>query len=109
MTTKKADNKKKIRLSLLTYLILNDLIIKDIDNTKPIFAILEPITFPKAISDSFIILAFKLTTNSGRLVPKATIVAPIIKLGKYGFVSHDYKTWLKILDINSKIILCSFF
>ena len=85
ITTKKEDNRKKIKLSLLTYLILNDLIIKDIDKTKPIFAILEPITLPKAISDSFIILAFKLTTNSGKLVPRAMTVKPTI----YGDIPND--------------------
>ena len=38
---------------------------------------LEPITFPSAISTSFFLAATIEVTSSGRLVPNATIVRPI--------------------------------
>ena len=50
-------------------------------NTNVIFAIFDPIMLPIAMLDSFIRLAFKLTTSSGKLVPKEIKVRPIIYLG----------------------------
>ena len=52
-------------------------IIAVIPNTKPIFAILEPITLPKEISEKPSKAAFKLTINSGAEVAKETTVKPI--------------------------------
>ena len=46
-------------------------------NTKPILAMLEPITFPKAISGDPSRAACKLTSNSGAEVAKETTVIPI--------------------------------
>ena len=48
--------------------------------TKKIFIILEPITFPNAIFDSFFLKADSVVANSGKDVPKATKVILIIKL-----------------------------
>ena len=48
-----------------------------IPNTKPIFAILEPITLPKLISENPSKAACKLTSNSGNEVAKETTVNPI--------------------------------
>ena len=45
-------------------------------NTKPIFAILEPTTFPTTIPGSPFNIAIILTISSGRLVPNATKVMP---------------------------------
>ena len=54
----------------------------EIEEDKPminmILKIFDPITFPTAISFSFLIEATTLVTSSGRLVPTATIVKPII-------------------------------
>jgi hypothetical protein len=50
-------------------------------NTRRIFEILLPTTFPRAISGCPCIAACKLTSNSGAEVPKATIVSPMIPLG----------------------------
>ena len=47
--------------------------------TKPMFAILLPMIFPKAIAGSFLIAAIIPTPASGALVPKATITAPTNK------------------------------
>ena len=49
-----------------------------IPNTKPILAILDPITFPITIPEPLFKIAVILTINSGKLVPKATNVIPII-------------------------------
>ena len=46
-------------------------------NTKARFAILDPITFPKAKSECPWIADFKLTINSGAEVAKDTTVIPI--------------------------------
>ena len=51
-----------------------------IPNTKPIFAILEPITFPNAMSDAPCNAACKLTNNSGAEVANDTTVIPITSL-----------------------------
>ena len=48
-----------------------------IPNTNPILAILEPIIFPKAISEYPLIAACKLTNNSGNEVANETTVIPI--------------------------------
>jgi hypothetical protein len=45
---------------------------------RQIFAILDPIIFPIEIPFVFCIEAIRLTTNSGREVPKDTIESPII-------------------------------
>ena len=52
-------------------------IIAVIPKTNPIFAILEPITFPKAISGAPSKAACKLTKSSGAEVAKDTTVIPI--------------------------------
>ena len=46
-------------------------------NTRRILKMLEPMTFPNAISTSFFLAATIDVTSSGRLVPSATIVSPI--------------------------------
>lgn len=46
-------------------------------NTNEILAMLEPTTFPMAISGEPCKAAFKLTINSGAEVPKETMVIPI--------------------------------
>src|SRR5690606_38800343 len=51
-----------------------------IPNTKPILAMLEPITLPKAISDDPAKAACKLTKSSGAEVAKDTTVIPITSL-----------------------------
>ena len=56
-------------------------IIELIPKTKPIFAIFDPTTFPIAIPEYPSRVAFKLTTNSGKDVPNATIVNPTTKCG----------------------------
>ena len=48
--------------------------------TKPMFAILEPMTLPKAISDDPLKAACTLTNNSGADVAKETTVIPITTL-----------------------------
>ena len=49
-----------------------------IPNTKPMFAILDPMTFPKAISEKPPNAACKLTNNSGAEVANETTVNPMI-------------------------------
>ena len=49
-------------------------------NTKPILAILEPITLLIAIEEDPLTAAFKLTSNSGKEVANATTVIPITTL-----------------------------
>ena len=44
---------------------------------KSILAILDPIILPNAISIESISIAWIVEANSGKLVPKATIVNPI--------------------------------
>ena len=46
-------------------------------STRSMLNILEPITFPSAISTSSFFAATIDVTSSGRLVPSATIVSPI--------------------------------
>ena len=46
-------------------------------STRRILNMLEPITFPSAISTSSFLAATIDVTSSGRLVPSATIVSPI--------------------------------
>ena len=46
-------------------------------NTNKILKILDPIIFPKDIPTSFYDSAIKVTNNSGKEVPIATIVIPI--------------------------------
>ena len=46
-------------------------------NVNKILKMLEPITFPSAISTSFFLAATIDVTSSGRLVPIATMVSPI--------------------------------
>lgn len=48
---------------------------------NPIFAIAEPMAFPKAIPESPIMLAVAETTNSGNVVATLTRVAPMTILG----------------------------
>jgi hypothetical protein len=47
------------------------------DRTNRILAMLEPTTLPITIAPSPLLLAIRLTTNSGRLVPNAITVNPI--------------------------------
>jgi hypothetical protein len=56
-----------------------------IPKTKPKFAILEPITFPRAKSGAPFKAAFKLTMSSGAEVAKETTVIPITILGMFNF------------------------
>ena len=51
-----------------------------IPSTNPIFAMLDPITFPREISENPAKAACKLTNNSGAEVAKETTVNPIIIL-----------------------------
>src|SRR5690554_1806280 len=60
--------------------MVNGEIIAVIPNTKPILAILEPITFPSAISGEPSKAACKLTKSSGAEVAKDTTVIPITSL-----------------------------
>ena len=53
------------------------LIAAAIPSTSKMLKMLEPITFPSAISTSFFLAATMEVTSSGRLVPSATIVSPI--------------------------------
>lgn len=55
-------------------------IIAVIPKTKPILAILDPITFPKAISGEPSKAACRLTNSSGAEVAKDTTVIPITSL-----------------------------
>ncbi len=55
-------------------------IIAVIPKTNPILAILDPITFPSAISETPSKAACKLTNNSGAEVAKDTTVIPITSL-----------------------------
>ena len=52
-------------------------IIAVIPKTKPILAILDPMIFPKEISENPSKAACKLTSNSGAEVAKDTTVSPI--------------------------------
>ncbi len=52
-----------------------------IPRTKPIFAILDPITLPIAKLGRPLSVALRLTINSGADVAKDTTVIPIIILG----------------------------
>jgi len=51
-----------------------------IPKTNPILAILDPITFPKEISETPSKAACKLTSNSGAEVAKDTTVIPMTNL-----------------------------
>ena len=53
------------------------LIITTTESTRRILAILDPTTFPITIEPSPLVLAIRLTTSSGRLVPNAITVKPI--------------------------------
>ena len=50
-----------------------------VDKTNKILKIFDPIMFPIEISNSFLNTATNVVTTSGRLVPIATIVNPIIR------------------------------
>jgi len=56
----------------------NGLIVAVIPKIRKTFSILEPITFPIAISEFFLYAATTDVANSGNEVPIATIVKPII-------------------------------
>ena len=58
-------------------LISKGLIVTMTPNTKRILAIFEPTILPKTIAPSPLKIAITLTTNSGKLVPKAITVSPI--------------------------------
>lgn len=58
-------------------------IIAVIPKTSPIFAIFEPITFPKEISENPFKAACKLTINSGAEVANETTVSPITIFDKF--------------------------
>ena len=64
----------KVRLSTIKGLIKLGIPI-----TNKILKIFEPKTFPRAISCFFVKAALTETTNSGKEVPRATIVTPTIK------------------------------
>ncbi len=55
---------------------IRGLIVLEIPNTNKILKILEPITFPSAISFCPFFAATILVTSSGKEVPTATIVSP---------------------------------
>ena len=61
-----------------TLVISNGLTIDVNPTTAKILKILDPIIFPTDISNSFLNTATNVVTTSGRLVPIATIVNPII-------------------------------
>ena len=63
-----------------------EVINKTIDKTNPIFAILDPITFPREISEWPDKAAWILTINSGAEVAKETTVMPIINFGIFRFI-----------------------
>ena len=72
-----------------------------------IFNTLEPITFPTTMSVFFFMIALIVAANSGKLVPIATIVNPIIKCkedyyyrNKLEF-SFTENRWLTNQEINS--------
>ena len=56
-----------------------------IPKTRPIFAMLDPITFPKEIKGYPSIAAWTLTNNSGAEVANETTVNPITILDKWNF------------------------
>ena len=58
--------------------IFNGLTIDVIPITAKMLKIFEPIMFPMEISSSFLNTATNVVTTSGKLVPIATIVRPII-------------------------------
>ena len=62
-----------------------EVINKTIDKTNPIFAILDPITFPREISEWPDKAAWILTINSGAEVAKETTVIPITILDNENF------------------------
>ena len=59
----------------------NGEIIAVIPKMPKILKILDPITLPRAMSSSCLIAATMLVASSGKLVPAATIVNPIIASG----------------------------
>jgi len=62
-----------------------------IPNTKPMFAIFEPITLPKLISENPSKAACKLTSNSGNEVAKETTVNPITILEILNLNDHGVR------------------
>ena len=60
-------------------MIINGLTIDVNPITAKILKIFDPIIFPIEISNSFLNTATNVVTTSGRLVPIATIVNPIIR------------------------------
>ena len=60
-------------------MINNGLTIDVNPTTAKILKIFDPIIFPIEISNSFLNTATSVVTTSGRLVPIATIVNPIIR------------------------------
>ena len=68
---------RKIISKTFCPLIGTSLIIRVEPKTKSILKMLEPTTFPIAISLFFLTAAVTLVANSGRLVPTATMVSPI--------------------------------
>ena len=76
-----ADNKKNDKISKSIFFTAKGSINTAHGNTNVIFAMFEPIILPIGMLDSLIKLAFKLTTSSGKLVPKEIKVSPMIYLG----------------------------
>ena len=74
-----------------------ELRIEIIANTKPIFAILDPIMLLIAIEGESFIAAFKLTKSSGVDVAKATTVIPIINFD----ILNLREIAIEVLTINS--------
>ena len=69
-------------ISIIISIIFSDMNITGLiapatPSTRSMLNILEPITFPSAISTSSFFAATIDVTSSGRLVPSATIVSPI--------------------------------
>ena len=60
-----------------------------IGTTKAIFITFEPITFPITISFLFLVIADMVAANSGKLVPIAMIVNPIINWGTFNNIAID--------------------
>ena len=71
------DNKNIVRV-LESHSSLTGLMIETTPKIKSMFAILDPIILPRAISILLVtLIACNVAANSGRLVPRATTVKPI--------------------------------
>lgn len=67
-----------------------------IPRTRPILAIFDPITLPRAKFENPFRVAFKLTISSGADVAKETTVIPIIILGIENFIDKSTEDFVSI-------------